>query len=174
MNITLSLHFTSRFVCSKTVINPKAHHYHQSKMSKKYITWLTSTEYKSTYSRANISWWSSIFQLQVLLAFSCTRCWWSDMLLTEQEFFRYQIQRKNHFRPEQSFTATNLFTNLSQQWRITVLVPVLLDPSRGEIRWVQAQGYVKGYSLCFRTAKTCLCETANRRFSLQARDILTF
>ena len=47
-----------------------------------------------------------IFQLQALLDLSCTRCWWSDMFLTEQEFFRYQIPRKNHFRPENSITAT--------------------------------------------------------------------
>ena len=92
-----------------------------------------------------------IFQLQVLLDLSCTRCWWFDMFLTMQEFFRYKIRRKNHFRLEQSVTATN--------WRIIVLFPVLLDPSRVErIRWVQAQGYVK---FC---AQWRLCETANRAF----------
>ena len=92
-----------------------------------------------------------LFQLQVLLDLSCTCCWWFDIFLTVQEFFRYQIRREKYFRPEQSVTASN--------WRIIVLFPVLLDPSRvGSIRWLQAQGYVKV------SAQRRLCETANRAF----------
>ena len=51
-----------------------------------------------------------IFQLRILLDLSCTRCLWSDMFLTEHEYFRYLIKRKHLLKMANSdvfWRATN-------------------------------------------------------------------